>query len=140
MNTCKNKIDRYLIRGKIYIDEKCVGILISQWLPCPLAMWSLWLWMTALSTCHMELVSLNDHLVHLPCGACGFGWQPCPLAIWSLWLWMTALSTCHVELVALDGSLVHLPYGACGFGWLPCPLVMWSLWLWMTSLLNMCTQ
>ena len=27
--------------GGLHIDEKIVGLLISQWLPCPLAIWNL---------------------------------------------------------------------------------------------------
>ena len=37
VNMFKNRIDRYLI----HIDEKIVGLSISQWLPCPLAIWNL---------------------------------------------------------------------------------------------------
>ena len=36
----KNRTDRYLIRVG-YTDEKIVGLSISQWLPCPLAIWNL---------------------------------------------------------------------------------------------------
>ena len=39
VNMFKNRIDRYLIR--LHIDEKIVGLSISQWLPCPLAIWNL---------------------------------------------------------------------------------------------------
>ena len=39
VNMLKNRIDRYLIR--LRIDEKIVGLSISQWLPCPLAIWNL---------------------------------------------------------------------------------------------------
>ena len=28
-------------KGGIYIDDKIIGISISQWLPCPLAIWNL---------------------------------------------------------------------------------------------------
>ena len=40
VNMFKNRIDRYLIWAG-YIDEKIVGLSISQWLPCPLAIWNL---------------------------------------------------------------------------------------------------
>ena len=36
VNMFKTRIDRYLIRMGLHIDEKCVGLSISQWLPCPL--------------------------------------------------------------------------------------------------------
>ena len=46
VNMFKNTIDRYLIRagytkGGLHIYEKIVGLSISQWLPCPLAIWNL---------------------------------------------------------------------------------------------------
>ena len=50
----KNRIDRYLIRAG-YIDEKIVGLSISQWLPCPLAIWNLLFGMAIL----LILVLLN---------------------------------------------------------------------------------
>ena len=28
-------------KGGLHIDDKTVGLLISQWLPCPLAIWNL---------------------------------------------------------------------------------------------------
>ena len=40
----KNRIDRYLIKAGycvLHIDEKIVGLAISQWLPFPLAIWNL---------------------------------------------------------------------------------------------------
>ena len=40
VNMFKNRIDRYLISAG-YTDEKTVGLSISQWLPCPLAIWNL---------------------------------------------------------------------------------------------------
>ena len=40
VNMFKNLIDRYLIRAG-YTDEKIVGLSITQWLPCPLAIWNL---------------------------------------------------------------------------------------------------
>ena len=40
VNMFKNRIDRYLIRAG-YTYEKIVGLSISQWLPCPLAIWNL---------------------------------------------------------------------------------------------------
>ena len=43
VNMFKNRIDRYLI------NEKIVGLSISQWLPCPL--------------CHLELVVWDGNLV-----------------------------------------------------------------------------
>ena len=36
----KNKIDIF-DKGRLHIDEKIVGLSISQWLPCPLAIWNL---------------------------------------------------------------------------------------------------
>ena len=41
VNMFKNRIYRYLIKGGLHIDEKIVGLSISQWLPCPLAIWNL---------------------------------------------------------------------------------------------------
>ena len=29
------------MQGRLHIDEKIVGLLKSQWLPCPLAIWNL---------------------------------------------------------------------------------------------------
>ena len=49
VNMFKNRIDRYLIGG-LHIDEKIVGLSMSQWLPCPLAM-------------HLELVVWDGNLV-----------------------------------------------------------------------------
>ena len=49
MNMFKNRIDKYLIRADI--DDKVVGLSISQWLPCPLVVWKT--------------------------GICSFGWQSC---------------------------------------------------------------
>ena len=40
VNMFKNIIDRYFITVG-YTDEKIVGLSISQWLPCPLAIWNL---------------------------------------------------------------------------------------------------
>ena len=40
-NMFKHRIDRYLIKGGINIDEKIVGLSISQRLPCPLVIWNL---------------------------------------------------------------------------------------------------
>ena len=37
----KNRIDRYLIRAGYTQMIKIVGLSISQWLPCPLAIWNL---------------------------------------------------------------------------------------------------
>ena len=37
----KNRIDRYLTKGELHINDKIVGLSISQWLPCPLAIWNL---------------------------------------------------------------------------------------------------
>ena len=31
----------YTDKGGLHIDEKIVGLSISQWLPCPLAIWNL---------------------------------------------------------------------------------------------------
>ena len=44
VNMFKNRIDRYdeiSDKGGLHIDDKIVGLLISQWLPCPLAIWNL---------------------------------------------------------------------------------------------------
>ena len=40
VNMFKNKID-ISDKDGLYIDDKIVGLLISQWLPCPLAIWNL---------------------------------------------------------------------------------------------------
>ena len=45
VNIFKNRIDK----GGLHIDEKIVGLSISQWLPCPL--------------CHLELVDWDGNLV-----------------------------------------------------------------------------
>ena len=58
VNMFKNRIDRYLIRAG-YIDEKIVGLSISQWLPCPLAIWNLLFKMTIL----LNLVKLMVNVV-----------------------------------------------------------------------------
>ena len=39
INDCFNKVDTYLRRAG-YIEMKNVGFSISQWLPCPLAIWT----------------------------------------------------------------------------------------------------
>ena len=36
----KNRID-ISDKGGLHIDDKIVGLLIRQWLPCPLAIWNL---------------------------------------------------------------------------------------------------
>ena len=36
----KNRIDIF-DKGGLHIDEKIVGLSISQWLPCPFAIWNL---------------------------------------------------------------------------------------------------
>ena len=38
VNMFKNRIDRYMIRAGY---DQIVGLSISQWLPCPLAIWNL---------------------------------------------------------------------------------------------------
>ena len=40
VNMFKNRIDIF-DKGRLHIDEKIVGLSISQWLPCPLAIWNL---------------------------------------------------------------------------------------------------
>ena len=35
-------------KGGLHIDDKIVGLSISQWLPCPLAIWNLLFGMTIL--------------------------------------------------------------------------------------------
>ena len=40
VNMLKNRID-ISDKGGLHIDEKIVGLSISQWLPCPLAIWNL---------------------------------------------------------------------------------------------------
>ena len=52
VNMLKNRIYRYLIRAGI--DEKIVGLSISQWLPCPLAIWNL-----------LNLVKKNGFLIYV---------------------------------------------------------------------------
>ena len=37
----KNQNLRIYDRGGLFIDDTCVGLSISQWLPCPLAIWNL---------------------------------------------------------------------------------------------------
>ena len=59
VNMFKNRIDRYLIRAGI--DEKIVGVSISQWLPCPLAIWNLLFGMAIL----LNLVKSTSELIHL---------------------------------------------------------------------------
>ena len=52
VNMFKNRIDRYMIRaGGLHIDYKIVGLSISQWLPCPLAIWNLLFGMANLLKC-----------------------------------------------------------------------------------------
>ena len=72
VNVFKNRIDRYLKKGGLHIDEKIVGLWISQWLPCPLAIWNLLFGMAIL----LNLVKLpylvnifcsNEHCFTLPC-------------------------------------------------------------------------
>ena len=41
VNMFKNRIDRNFYKGGLHIDEKIVGLSISQWLLCPLAIWNL---------------------------------------------------------------------------------------------------
>ena len=48
VNMFKNRIDRYLIKGGIRIDEKIVGHSISQGLPCLLVIWNLVFWVAIL--------------------------------------------------------------------------------------------
>ena len=43
VNMLKNRIDRF-DKGGLHIDEKIVGLSISQWLPCPLAIWNYVVW------------------------------------------------------------------------------------------------
>ena len=40
VNMFKNRID-ISDKGGLHIDENIVGLSISQWLPCPLAIWNL---------------------------------------------------------------------------------------------------
>ena len=40
VNMFKNRIDIF-DKGRLHIDEKIVGLSISQWLPCPLSIWNL---------------------------------------------------------------------------------------------------
>ena len=62
VNMFKNRIDRYLIRaGYIYIDDKTVGLSISHWLPCPLAIWNLLFGMAIL----LNLVKLVQLFISL---------------------------------------------------------------------------
>ena len=41
VNMFKNKMYGYLIKGGYTYNDKIVGLSISQWLPCPLAIWNL---------------------------------------------------------------------------------------------------
>ena len=59
VNMFKNRIDIYLIR--LHIDEKIVGLSISQWLPCPLAIWNLLFGMAILLKKNLKL-----HMAHTP--------------------------------------------------------------------------
>ena len=37
----KNSIDIIISdKGRLHIDDKIVGLSISQWLPCPLTIWN----------------------------------------------------------------------------------------------------
>ena len=47
VNMFKNRID-ISDKGGLHIDEKIFGLSISQWLPCPLAIWNLLFEMTIL--------------------------------------------------------------------------------------------
>ena len=59
VNVFKNRIDMYLIRvGYRWIYEKIVGLSISQWLPCPLAIWNLLFGMAILLNLHVGLLTL----------------------------------------------------------------------------------
>ena len=53
----KNRIDRYLIRT-CYTDDKIVGLSISQWLPCPLAIWNLLFGMAILLNLFEQLTNI----------------------------------------------------------------------------------
>ena len=40
VNMFKNRIDRVFDKGRLHIDHNIVGLSMSQWLPCPLAIWN----------------------------------------------------------------------------------------------------
>ena len=50
VNMFKNRIE-ISDKGGLHIDEKIVGLSISQWLPCPLAIWNLLFEMAILLKC-----------------------------------------------------------------------------------------
>ena len=55
----KNIIDIYLIMGGLHTDEKIVGLSISQWLPCSLAIWNLLFGMAILLNTPNNIVLIN---------------------------------------------------------------------------------
>ena len=63
VNMFKSRIDIYLI-----IDEKIVGLSISEWLPCPLAIWNLLFGIAILLNLvlgYMQLLSLFVLLLYV---------------------------------------------------------------------------
>ena len=58
VNMFKNRIDRYL-----HVDEKIVGLSISQWLPCPLAIWYLLFGMAILFRCKYYISYKTRYLI-----------------------------------------------------------------------------
>ena len=51
-------------KGGLHIDEKIVGLSISQWLPCPLAVWNLLFEMAILLNLVKYGFCLNHHPRH----------------------------------------------------------------------------
>ena len=46
-------------KGGLHIDEKIVGLSISQWLPCPLAIWNLLFGMAILLNLVLREIKLD---------------------------------------------------------------------------------
>ena len=60
VNMFKNRID-ISDKGGLHIDEKIVGLSISQWLPCPLAIWNLLFEMAILLNLNCTLPTFVAH-------------------------------------------------------------------------------
>ena len=66
VNKLKHLIDRYLIRADYTWIKQIVGLSISQWLPCPLAIWNLLFGMAIL----LNLVIAGDPQLHACNASC----------------------------------------------------------------------
>ena len=64
VNMFKDRIDRYMIGG-LHIDEKIVGFPISQWFPCPLAIWNLLFGMAILFNLWLSYWIYRHNCLHI---------------------------------------------------------------------------